>query len=53
MKSFPDFARALLLSNSVVIEDGDGIGEIGPKIGKSPIHRVLEQIVFTLVQGHC
>jgi hypothetical protein len=51
-KSFPDFDRALLLSGGVGVEDGDGVGELGPKIGKAPIHRVLEQIAFMLVQGH-
>jgi hypothetical protein len=41
-KSFPDFEHALLLSDGVGVEDGDGIGELGPKIGKATVHRVLE-----------
>jgi len=51
-KSFPDFEGAQLLIGGVGVEDSDGVGELGPKISKSSIHRVLEQIAFMLVQGH-
>jgi hypothetical protein len=51
-KSFPDILRAQLLSSGVRVEDGDGVGELGPKSSKVLIHRVLEQVTFVLVQGH-
>ena len=51
-KSFSDLLRTQLLGDGVGVEDGDGVGELGPKSSKASIHRVFEQVAFMLVQGH-
>jgi hypothetical protein len=51
-KSFPDLLHAQLLSVSVLVEDCDGVRELGPKRSKTQIHCVFEQVTFMLVQGH-
>jgi hypothetical protein len=51
-KNFPDLLHAQLLSGCVGVEDGDGVGELGPKSRKTPIHHVFEQVAFMFVQGH-
>ena len=34
------------------VEDGNGVGELRPKMSKAPIHSVFEKITFMCVQSH-
>ena len=51
-KGFPDVLRAQLLGGCVGVEDGDGVGELRPKMSKAQIHCVFEKITFMCVQSH-
>ena len=51
-KGSPDVLRAQLLDNCVGVEDGDGVGELRPKMSKAQIHCVFEKITFMCVQSH-
>jgi hypothetical protein len=51
-KGFPDVLRAQLLGGCVGVEDGDGVGELRPKMSKAPIHCVFAKVTFMCVQSH-
>jgi hypothetical protein len=51
-KGFPDVLRSQLLGGFVGVEDGDGVGELRPKMSKTPIHCVFEKVTFMCVQSH-